>query len=140
MRDFWNSIQLMWSLVGAWVGLFVGGFDGFFYALVIFVICDYITGVLAAGVNHELSSEIGFKGIAKKITIFIIVGIAHVIDHQIIREGSILRTAIIFFYVSNEGLSIVENATAIGLPVPEKLKDILKQIKEDDKGDTHGAV
>lgn len=104
--------------------------DGFLYALVVFVVVDYLTGVMAAGVQKKLSSEVGFKGICKKVTIFLLVAIANMIDMNIIKTGSIARTALVFFYISNEGLSILENAAVIGLPVPDKLKDMLEQLKE----------
>lgn len=108
-----------------------GGFDGFLYALVVFVVCDYFTGVLAAAIKHELSSEVGFKGIAKKVCIFVLVGIANIIDTQILQNGAAIRTAVVFFYLANEGLSCLENAAVIGLPVPEKLKEMLAQLKEE---------
>lgn len=98
-------------LIGGWVGWHLGGMDGFLYALIIFVIADYITGITVAIINRELSSEIGYRGIFKKILIFILVGIGHVIDTQIIGDGSVLRIAIIFFYCSNEGISMLENAS-----------------------------
>ena len=110
------------------MGWFLGGFDGFLYALVALTIADYITGVMCAIVDKKLSSEIGFRGIFKKVLIFVLVGIGHMIDTNLIGEGSVLRTAIIFFYCSNEGISMLENAGRLGLPIPEKLKDILVQL------------
>lgn len=138
MKEFWNMIQLIFAAVGGWLGWFLGGCDGLLYALVAFVVVDYITGVMCAVADKELSSEVGFKGIAKKVLIFLLVGIANIIDVQVIGSGSVLRTAVIFFYISNEGVSLVENAAHLGLPVPEKLKDILRQLHdraEDGKGD-----
>lgn len=128
MKEFWISIQLVFTAVGGWLGYYLGGFDGLLYALVAFVVCDYITGVMAAVSDKKLSSAIGFKGIARKIIIFILVGIGHLLDTHIIGNGSVLRTAVIFFYLSNEGLSLIENATHLGLPVPEKLKAVLAQL------------
>lgn len=119
--------------IGGVLGWFLGGLDGFMWALVVFVLVDYITGVVAAAIKHELSSEIGAKGIAKKVFEFLLVGVANVLDKQILRQGAAMRTLVIFFYVANEGLSIVENCTRIGLPVPKALKKLLKQLK--DKGD-----
>ena len=110
------------------LGWFFGGFDGFLYALIIFVVTDYFTGILAAGIRKELSSEVGFKGIAKKVCIFLLVGVAKVIDTQVLQNGAAIRTAVIFFYLSNEGLSILENSAVIGIPIPEKLKDMLIQL------------
>lgn len=130
MKEFWTSIQLVFTAVGGWLGYYLGGFDGLLYALVAFVVCDYITGVMGAVSDKRLSSAIGFKGIARKILIFILVGIGHLLDTHIIGNGSVLRTAVIFFYLSNEGLSLIENATHLGLPVPEKLKAVLAQIHQ----------
>ena len=132
MKEIWNWIQLALTAAGGALGWFFGGPDGFLYALIAFVAADYVTGVLCAIVNKQLSSEVGFKGIFKKVLIFILVGIAHIIDSQLIGQGAVLRTAVIFFYCSNEGVSILENATRLGLPVPAKLKAVLEQLK--DKG------
>lgn len=136
MKDFIHTQQLLFTAIGGYIGWFLGGFDGLVYALVAFVVIDYITGVMVAVLEKKLSSNIGFKGIFKKMLIFIFVGIGHIIDFHIIKNGSAVRTAVIFFYLSNEGLSIVENATRIGLPVPEQLKAVFKELrKEDEKND-----
>lgn len=113
------------------MGWFLGGFDGFLYALVVFVVIDYITGLMAAFFQKKLSSETGFKGICKKVTIFCLVGIGHILDAQVIGSGSVLRTAVIFFYLSNEGISIIENVAIIGLPVPKKLIEVLEQLHDE---------
>lgn len=134
MKEFWNTIQLVFTAVGGWLGWFIGGCDGLLIALVLFVAIDYITGVLCAISNKKLSSDIGFKGIARKVLIFLLVGVANVLDVHVIGTAAVLRTAVIFFYLSNEGISIAENAAHLGLPVPEKLKDVLKQLH--DKGFT----
>lgn len=140
MREFWMYIQSIIAVIGGWLGWFLGGVDGFLYALIIFVIIDYITGIMVAFLNREISSEIGARGIFKKILIFILVGIAHIIDSRLIGEGSVIRTAVIFFYLSNEGISIIENASRIGLPIPQKLKDVLAQLhgksKEEEMNET----
>ena len=133
MQNVIDKIELMFAALGAFLGWFFGGFDGFLYALIIFVVMDYFTGILAAGVKHELSSEVGFKGIAKKVCIFVLVGIANIVDTQVIMNGSAIRTAVIFFYLSNEGLSVLENAAVIGLPIPEKLKAMLIQLADEKK-------
>ena len=138
MKEIWNWIQLALSAVGGALGWFFGGLDGFLYALIAFVVADYITGILCAISNKQLSSEVGFKGIFKKVLIFILVGIAHIIDSQLIGQGAILRTAVIFFYCSNEGISILENASRLGLPVPDKLKTILEQLKDKDRTTNEG--
>ena len=130
MKEFWNTIQLILTAVGGWLGWFLGGCDGLLYALLIFVTLDYLTGVMCAVADHKLSSEVGFKGICRKVLIFALVGIGHVLDTQVIGTGSILRTAVIFFYLSNEGVSLVENAAHLGLPIPEKLKAVLEQLHD----------
>ena len=130
MKEFWNAIQFIFAALGGWLGWFLGGCDGLLYALIAFVVVDYITGVMCAVVDKKLSSEVGFKGIFKKILIFLLVGIANLLDVNIIGNGSVLRTATIFFYLSNEGVSLLENATHLGLPVPEKLKSVLQQLHD----------
>ncbi len=130
MKTIWANIQLIFTAIGGFLGWFLGGFDGFLYALVAFVVIDYITGVMMAALEKRLSSEVGAKGIFKKVLIFALVGIAHIVDSHIIGDGSVVRTAVIFFYLSNEGVSILENSSKIGLPIPEKLKDVLFQLRE----------
>ena len=133
MKNTINFIQAAFAAIGGYVGYFLGGVDGFMYALITFVVIDYVTGLMVAVLERKLSSEIGFRGIFKKVLIFTFVGIANIIDVHLIGNGSAIRTAVIFFYVSNEGISIIENSAKIGLPIPEKLRDILKQLnKEDD--------
>lgn len=136
MKQIWNTIQLAFAAVGGFVGWFLGGCDGLLYALLAFVVIDYITGVMCAIVDKTLSSAIGFKGICRKVLIFALVGIGHILDTHVIGSGSVMRTAIIFFYISNEGVSLIENAVHIGLPVPQKLKDVLEQLhNRSEKGD-----
>ena len=128
MKEFWNTIQLIFTAIGGWLGWFLGGCDGLLYALIAFVVIDYITGVMCAVIDHRLSSEVGFKGIFKKVLIFLLVGVANILDVQVIGTGCVLRTAVIFFYISNEGVSLLENAAYLGLPVPEKIKKVLEQL------------
>lgn len=130
MKEFWNSIQFVFTVVGGWLGYFLGGFDGLLYALVVFMAVDYITGVMCAVSDKKLSSAVGFRGIFRKVLILMLVGIANLLDVQVIGTGAVLRTAVIFFYLSNEGVSLLENAAHLGLPVPEKLKDILAQLHD----------
>ena len=129
MQDIWTWVQLAFSAIGGFLGYFLGGMDGFLYALIAFVVIDYITGLMVAAIPKKVSSEVGFKGICKKVLIFILVGVANIVDKQIIGNGSAIRTAVIFFYLSNEGISILENTALIGLPVPQKLRDVLEQLK-----------
>lgn len=137
MKEFWNTIQLMFTAVGGWLGWFLGGCDGLLYALIAFVVIDYITGVMCAINDHTLSSEVGFRGICRKVLIFLLVGIANILDVNVIGTGSVLRTAVIFFYISNEGVSLLENSAHLGLPVPEAIKTVLEQLhdRSEDKED-----
>ena len=137
MKDIWNWVQVAFAAIGGTLGWFLGGLDGFLYALIAFVAVDYITGVLRAIVEKKLSSRVGAQGIAKKVAIFLVVGVAHLLDTYVLGgTGAVLRTAVIFFYIANEGVSLLENTTAIGLPVPEKLKDVLVQLHGKDGGET----
>ena len=132
MKEFWNTIQLVFAAIGGWLGYFLGGCDGLLIALVVVVVVDYLTGVMCAIADHKLSSAVGFKGICRKVLIFLLVGIANILDVQVVGTGSVLRTAVIFFYISNEGVSLVENAAHLGLPVPDKLKNVLEQLHDRD--------
>ena len=137
MKEFWNTIQLIFAAVGGWLGYFLGGCDGLLYALIAFVAIDYITGVMCAISDKTLSSEVGFKGICRKVLIFLLVGIGNIIDVQVLGSPGVLRTAVIFFYLSNEGVSLLENAAHLGLPVPDAIKTVLEQLhdRSDGKGD-----
>ncbi len=128
MRSIWTGIQIAFSAIGGFIGWLLGGFDGFLYALIAFVVIDYITGVMCAIADKSLSSEVGFKGICRKVLIFILVGIGNIIDVYVLGDAGVLRTAVIFFYLSNEGVSLLENSAHLGLPVPDKLKDVLQQL------------
>ena len=139
MREFtielvWSKIQIAVTALGGWLGYFLGGMDGMLIALIVFMALDYITGVMCAIVDKNLSSAVGFKGICKKVLILMLVGVANIVDVHVVGTGSALRGAVICFYLSNEGLSLLENAGHIGLPIPDRLKDILAQLhKRDDK-------
>ena len=138
MRDFsidliWTKLQIAITAIGGWLGYVLGGMDGLLIALVVFITIDYITGIMCAIIDKKLSSEVGFKGIFKKVLILMLVGIANVIDVHVVGTGSALRGAVICFYLSNEGLSLLENASYIGLPVPERLKEVLAQLHNRDK-------
>ncbi|MBQ8233147.1 MAG: phage holin family protein [Lachnospiraceae bacterium] len=133
MRDFITTMQYAFAALGGAVGAVLGGWDGFLYALIVFVVIDYLTGVMVAILNHKLSSTVGFHGIIKKVVIFFLVAVGHIIDAYVIQNGSVIRTAVIFFYLSNEGISILENVSLLGLPVPQKLKDVLEQLKDHEK-------
>ena len=134
MKEFWNTIQLAFAAVGGWLGYFLGGCDGLLHALIAFVAIDYITGVMCAISDKTLSSEVGFKGICRKVLIFLLVGIGNIIDVQVLGSPGVLRTAVIFFYLSNEGVSLLENAAHLGLPVPDAIKTVLEQLHDRSDG------
>ena len=135
MKNFIEAAQYAFAALGGAVGAVMGGFDGFLYALIVFVVVDYLTGVMVAVLNKKLSSEVGFHGIFKKVVIFALVAVGHIVDSYVIQNGSVIRTAVIFFCLSNEGISILENASVLGLPVPQKLKDVLEQLKDGKEGE-----
>ena len=128
MRSIWTGIQIAFSAIGGFIGWLLGGFDGFLYALIAFAVIDYITGVMCAMSDKRLSSAVGFKGICRKVLIFVLVGIGNMVDVYVLGEAGVLRTAVIFFYLSNEGVSLLENSAHLGLPIPQKLKSVLEQL------------
>lgn len=130
MKQIWSGIQIAFTAFGGFLGWFLGGVDGFLYALIAFTVIDYITGVMCAITDKKLSSSVGFKGICRKVLIFTLVGIGNIVDVYVLGQGGVLRTAVIFFYLSNEGVSILENSAHLGLPIPEKLKEVLEQLHE----------
>ena len=142
MRNFsidiiWAKVQMACTVIGGWIGYFGGGVDGLMTALLIFMVLDYVTGLMCAIADKKLSSAVGFKGICKKVLILMLVGVANVVDIHIVGTGSALRSAVICFYLSNEGLSLLENAAHIGLPIPDQMKDVLAQLhgRTDEKKD-----
>jgi toxin secretion/phage lysis holin len=140
MRDFsidliWTKLQIAITGIGGWLGYVLGGMDGLLIALVVFITIDYITGIMCAVIDKKLSSAVGAKGIFKKVLILMLVGIANVIDVHVVGTGSALRGATVCFYLSNEGLSILENTVHLGLPVPEKLKEVLSQLHNREEKD-----
>ena len=139
MKQIWSGIQIAFTAFGGFLGWFLGGVDGFLYALIAFTVIDYITGVMCAITDKNLSSSIGFKGICRKVLIFTLVCIGNVVDVYVLGQGGVLRTAVIFFYLSNEGVSILENSAHLGLPIPEKLKEVLEQLHERGGDDDESA-
>lgn len=133
MKETILAMKLGFSLIGGIIGFMFGEIDGLLLALVAFVVIDYVTGFICAWTEKKLSSEVGAKGIAKKVFIFMLVAVANIIDTQILRNGAAIRTAVIFFYIANEGVSICENAGRLGLPIPEKLKMVLEQLNEEEE-------
>ena len=135
MKDFsmeliWAKIQMAAAMIGGWLGYFLGGLDGLMIALIIFMVLDYITGLMCAVIDKKLSSAVGFKGICRKVLIFVLVGIGNLVDVYVLGQEGVIRTAVIFFYLSNEGISFLENAGRLGLPIPQKLKDVLEQLHD----------
>lgn len=139
MKQIWSGIQIAFTAFGGFLGWFLGGVDGFLYALIAFTVIDYITGVMCAISDKNLSSAVGFKGICRKVLIFTMVGIGNIVDVYVLGEGGVLRTAVIFFYLSNEGVSILENSAHLGLPIPEKLKEVLEQLHNRGGNDDESA-
>ena len=139
MKQIWSGIQIAFTAFGGFLGWFLGGVDGFLYALIAFTVIDYITGVMCAITDKNLSSSIGFKGICRKVLIFTLVGIGNIVDVYVLGQGGVLRTAVIFFYLSNEGVSILQNSAHLGLPIPEKLKEVLEQLHERGGDDDESA-
>ena len=143
MRDFsidliWAKIQIAITAIGGWLGYFLGGLDGLMIALIVLMTLDYVSGVMCAIIDKKLSSAVGFKGVCKKVFILMLVGVAHIIDLHVVGTGSALRGAVICFYMSNEGLSLLENAAHIGLPIPDKLRDILAQLHDKERTTNQG--
>ena len=130
MEHLMEYIRPVNAAIGGLIGWFIGGNDSLLYALIAFVVVDYITGVMCAVIEKNLASAIGFRGIFQKVMIFLLVGIANVLDTKILGAGAMLRSAVIFFYIANEGISILENAGRMGLPIPEKLKAVFRQLKD----------
>ena len=143
MRDFsidliWAKVQIAITALGGWLGYFLGGMDGLMIALIVLMTLDYVSGVMCAIIDKKLSSAVGFKGICKKVFNLMLVGVAHIIDLHVVGTGSALRGAVICFYMSNEGLSLLENAAHIGLPIPDKLRDILSQLHDKERTTDQG--
>ena len=143
MRDFsidliWAKVQIAITALGGWLGYFLGGMDGLMIALIVLMTLDYVSGVMCAIIDKKLSSAVGFKGICKKVFILMLVGVAHIIDLHVVGTGSALRGAVICFYMSNDGLSLLENAAHIGLPIPDKLRDILSQLHDKERTTDQG--
>ena len=144
MRNFhidlvWTKVQIAITAIGGWLGYFVGGMDGLLIALIVLMSLDYLSGVMCAIVDRKLSSAVGFKGICKKVLILMLVGVANIIDVHVVGTGSALRGAVVCFYLSNEGLSLLENTAHIGLPIPDGLREALAQLhgrNSKDKGNT----
>ncbi len=133
MRNFsidiiWAKIQIAFSAIGGWLGYFLGGLDGLLIALLVLMVLDYISGLMCAIADKDLDSRIGFRGICKKVLILMLVGVANIIDVHVVGTGSALRGAVVCFYMSNEALSLFENAAHLGLPVPDKLREVLSQL------------
>ncbi|WP_033165496.1 phage holin family protein [Clostridium sp. KNHs205] len=128
MEDMMEHIRLILAFVGGILGCIFGGFNSLIYALTAFVAIDYITGVLLAIRDKKISSEVGYKGIVRKFLIFLIVSMGNIMDNYVLGTGSTLRTLVIMFYLANEGISILENAGQLGLPIPKKLREAIEKL------------
>ena len=140
MDNIIDAIKSACAAVGALIGVFIGGADGLIFTLLAFMIIDYLTGVMCAVSDHKLNSAVGFKGLCRKVIILALVGVGNLIDTHVIKSGAVIRTAVIFFYLANEGISIIENAAKLGLPIPRKLRMILEQLQERSEGDDNNTI
>ena len=132
----WDTIvKSISGAIGAVVGFLYGEVNGLFIAIIALMVLDYITGILCAVISKTLSSEVGFRGLVKKFVILIVIAVGHLVDAYIIGTGSAVMSAVMLFFAANEGISILENAAILGLPIPQKLKDVLEQLKDKDKED-----
>ena len=128
MKTIAQSLPTIAAVGGSLLGFLLGGFDGYLYSLLGFVVIDYLTGLALAAARRQVSSQIGFTGILKKMLIFVIVAMGHLLDQNLLGGSATLRTAMIFFYLTNEAISITENLGALGFPLPPKLKQVLTQL------------
>ena len=128
MKTIAQSLPTIAAVGGSLLGFLLGGFDGYLYSLLGFVVIDYLTGLALAAARRQVSSQIGFTGILKKMLIFVIVVMGHLLDQNLLGGSATLRTAMIFFYLANEAISITENLGALGFPLPPKLKQVLTQL------------
>ncbi len=127
-----EQIRSVIAVIGGILGGVLGGVDGFLYALIVLMIVDYTSGVLVAIDKKALSSDIGRKGITKKVYILLMVVVGNIVDTYVFKQGYAVRTAVIFFYIANECISVTENAANLGLPVPKKLVEVLVQLKSEE--------
>ena len=140
MLQTWHDLQSVFAAIGGVIGGFLGGIDGFMYTLIAFMIIDYVSGVMVAVSDRSLSSAVGFRGICRKVLILALVGMGNLLDVYVIGTGAVIRTAVIFFFLSNEGLSVLENAGKLGLPIPDKLRNVLAQLRDDEaEGEENGG-
>lgn len=128
-----NAIKSILAALCTLCGFLFGDRDGLMIALVVLIVLDYISGVIAAAVEKKLSSAVGAKGIAKKVFMLLIVAVANIVDINVIGEGHVLKSVTVIFYIANECISLIENGGRLGVPVPNKLLDVLKQLKNKDK-------
>lgn len=133
-EHIFNNCRYVLAAAGTMINYFLGGWDITLQVLIVFVVLDYLTGIMAAYFKKELSSDVGRRGIAKKLLIFILVGLAAMLDKTGVISEPVFRTLVCWFYIGNEGLSILENATYIGLPIPAALKEAMVNIKGKGEG------
>ena len=129
-----TTIKTVSAMLGGVIGAIFGELDGAMIALLAFIAIDYITGLLVGITSKTLNSAVGFKGLAKKVFILLLVLIANVLDTHVMDGSGVVRGLVIAFYIANEGLSILENAGKLGVPYPEKLRNVLEQLKEKNEG------
>lgn len=130
MEKVFNSIV---AVVATFFTYLFGGWDIALIVLVAFMVLDYATGVIWAYIQKTLNSEIGFKGLVKKCMILVVLVVAVLLDRMINSGTAVFRTLVCYFYIANEGISLLENVSHLGLPIPDKLKNALQQLNEVEK-------
>ena len=129
-------IRTFFAFACGLAGFLWGNTDGLLIALISFICLDYITGLIVGAAQHKLNSQVSFNGLCKKALILLIVAVAHIIDSQVLGGNtSVFRSAACGLYIANEGLSILENAGKLGIPMPKKLKNVLEQLRDKNEED-----
>lgn len=135
MNDVFIWLKAAAATLGGVIGWYIGDISGLLIALLVLISLDYVSGVMVAIKNRRLSSAVGFVGICRKVLMLALVGVGNILDIHVVGSGSVLRSLVICYYLANEGISLIENASALGLPVPAKLQDFFVQLK--DKAENH---
>ena len=133
MENVLNYFKYVVAAIGTGITWLLGSWDTALGVLMLFMVLDYMTGLLRAWINKEVSSDIGLKGIARKAVIFVVLIVAVMLDRLLNTGTWVFRTLVCYFYIANEGISLLENCAGLGLPIPDKVKDALVQLKDGEK-------